>query len=346
VAVLESALGSGTLTGLGYHAHDVGVFTNVFEDHLGSRADLKTREDIGRSKSFVFSRIKKNGYAVFNADDDIVTANLTHCKEGVKLVPFGLTFTHFDLSAHLAAGGDALTVREGCVVHLSGNKVQSLFAVADVVWTFNGKFTPSVYNLLAVIGALIGYGSGTLDDALVDALVHSRLDPKEGRLVLLKNTNNVTILADYAHEKQSLASVAELAEQLKRTPKNRVIGVLRLAWDRTDELIDETAAHIATSYDTFIIYDKIDGHWRRPEQRDRTGKSKFTQEVGKISALFTNALVRYANQTPIERIIREDEAIERAAAVAKPGDVVVVIVNDDIGRSLDFIKQSFKAELA
>jgi cyanophycin synthetase len=45
VAVLEASLGSGTLSGLAYYGHDVGVFTNVFEDHLGSRPDLNTRED-------------------------------------------------------------------------------------------------------------------------------------------------------------------------------------------------------------------------------------------------------------------------------------------------------------
>ncbi len=345
VAVLEASLGSGTLSGLAYYGHDVGVFTNVFEDHLGSRPDLNTREDIGRSKNFVFSRINRDGYAVFNADDDIVCANLVHCKEGVTLIPFGLTFEYFDLPAHLAKGGQVLTVKAGKVVLLQGDATRELFDVSDIVWTFEGKFLPSVYNLLAVTGALIGYGEGEISSILIQALIDSRLDPYSGRLTLLRNEQGVTILADYAHEKQSLKSVGDLAHELKKSPENKVIGVLRLAWDRTEDLIEDTARYIAPVYDSFVIYDKIDGFWRQPSTRYRTGQREFTQEVGKISTIFADELIKSRDADSVTRIVREDEAIAEAAKQAKPGDVVVFIVNDDIKRSIDFIKTTFNAEL-
>ncbi len=344
VAVLEASLGSGTLSGLAYYGHDVGVFTNVFEDHIGSRPDLNNREDIGRSKSFVFSRINKDGYAVFNADDDIICANLSHCKDGVTLIPFGLDFKFFDLANHLKKGGKALTVRDGNVVFLEGDSTKVLFGVSDIIWTFNGKFIPSVYNLLAVTGALLGYGDGEISSILIQALIDSRLDPYSGRLTLLRNAENVTILADYAHEKQSLKSVADLAKELKVSEDNKVIGVLRLAWDRTEDLIEDTARYIAPVYDSFVIYDKIDGFWRQPSSRYRTGQRQFTQEVGKISTIFANELIKVRDEASVVRIIREDEAIAAAAKQAKPGDVVVFIVNDDIKRSIDFIRTTFNAE--
>lgn len=344
VAVLESSLGSGTLSGLAYYGHDVGVFTNVFEDHLGSRPDLNNRADIGRSKSFVFSRINRDGYAVFNADDDIICDNLIHCKEGVTLIPFGLDFNFFNIAEHLKKGGKALTIKDDKVVLLDGDSTKELFDVSDIVWTFNGKFIPSVYNLLAVTGALIGYGDGEISQTLIQALIDSRLDPYSGRLTLLRNAKNVTILADYAHEKQSLKSVADLAQELKKSKDNKVIGVLRLAWDRTEELIEDTARYIAPVYDSFVIYDKIDGFWRQPSSRYRTGQRQFTQEVGRISKLFADELIKERDEASVVRIIREDEAIAEAAKQAQSGDVVVFIVNDDIKRSIDFIKTNFNAE--
>jgi|GEM_PF-637956 len=344
VAVLEASLGCGTLSGLGYFGHDVGVFTNVFEDHLGSRPDLNKREDIGSSKKFIYSRINHDGYAVFNADDDIVCNNLKYCKQSVKLVPFGLHFKHFDIKKHIDKGGTAVTVKNDLVVLISLEKTEKLFAISDIVWTFEGKFTPSVYNLLAVVGALFGYGEGSISPKIITAICNSRLDPYSGRLALLRNKKDVTIIADFAHEKQSLKSVAELAHKLKKSNDNQVIGVIRLAWDRTEELIKETAEYIANSYDQFIVYDKIDGFWRQPGTRFRTGQRQFTQEIGKISTILADTLIKLRNEKDVVRILREDDAIKMAAKKAKSGDVVVFIVNDNIKRSIDFIKNAFDAE--
>lgn len=343
-AVLEASLGCGTVSGLGYYGHDVGVFTNVYEDHLGSRPDLKTRKDIGESKKFIFSRTNRDGYAVFNADDDVICSLLKHCKEGVTLLPFGFTFKHFDLKKHLKHGGNALTVRDNHLVLLSGDKETKLLDVADVAWTFGGHYSPSVANLLAVATSLFAYFDKKLPNKVIEVLRVSKLDPYSGRLTELKNSKNVTILADYAHEKQSLKSIGLLAHRLKASPENKVIGVVRLAWDRDEPLIKDTASYIANDYDEFIVYDKIDGHWRQPSARYRTGQRQFTQEVGKISSIFSEALIKKRGTKYVHRILREDEAVDFASQIAKPGDVVVMIVNDDIKRSIKFIKDSFKAD--
>lgn len=343
IAVLEASLGCGTVSGLGYYGHDVGIFTNVYEDHLGSRPDLQDKKDIALSKRFVFSRINRDGYAVFNSDDEDVCGQLPACKEGVTLIPFGLQYSCFDMAAHRKSGGMALSVEDDTVVFHQGGKTTKLLNLSDVVWAFDGHFTPSTYNLLAIIGGLISYSGGKIDMQLIEEVKRSRLDPASGRLVLMQNDAGVKILADYAHEKQSLASVAKLARHLTGRD-GKVIGVLRLTWDRTEELIRETAGHIAGSYDEFVIYDKIDGYWRHPSERFRTSQRQFVQEVGKVSGWFADELTKQRGGKHVARIVREDEAVAHAAALAGPGDVVVVIVNDNIVRSLDFIKDSFKAD--
>jgi cyanophycin synthetase len=117
VAILESSLGSSSLSGMGYSYHDVGVFLNVFEDHLGSSERIKSRADIAEAKEFIFKRLtKNNGYAVFNADDKLVCEQLKKLPGDIKcdhiLIPCGIDFSHFDLKQHLDTGGVVITMNE------------------------------------------------------------------------------------------------------------------------------------------------------------------------------------------------------------------------------------------
>lgn len=339
VAVLECALGSSSTSGLGYRFHSVGVFLNVFEDHIGSSDRIQSKADIVTAKQFVFSRlIREGGYAVCNADDEYVTSALSELPEGATVVPVGLTFEAFDIESHLQDGGVALTVDSDKRIVL--RTVTQDTVVADlktIPWTFDGQFAPSVWNLLAAVGALYGFYQGSLPDRFREALEGVRLDPYGGRLTLLRSSNDVTILADYAHEKVSMALVARLA-RTQLGPNGRVIGVVRLAHDRTDELLQDTGKAIASEYDELVVYDKIDGTLRKATSRG----TRFKEIEGRTSEIFAAAI---AGVNPhVTRIVREDEALAHAAQVARPGDVVVAIVNDDIERSIGFIKDSFKAE--
>lgn len=342
VAVLECSLGCSNPPGLGYALHQVGIFLNVYEDHLGSTDRLNSVEDILEAKSFIFRRIRRDGWAVFNADDEMVVRGLSELPDfyKVNILPFGLNFKHFDINKHIEDGGSAVTIEEGWVVIINKNDKNKIIALSDLTWTFDGYFEPSVYNAMASIAGVYAYLKEDIPTNLRDVLASVKLDPYGGRLTLLDNKQGVKILADYAHEKVSLTKVAQLAHNLKNEG-GQVIGVVRLAYDRTDDLIRDTGNSISTEFDKFIVYDKIDGYWRKPSQPGHSRKFVH-QEVGRISELFNQAIkVKNPNT---ERILREDEAIARAAEIAKPGDVVVVIVNDDIKRSIGFIQKYFNAE--
>lgn len=341
VAVLEAALGSSGPSGLGYRNHKVGVFLNVFEDHIGNSSRIQNKDDIVRVKEFVFERIGSGGWAVFNADDEYVAKAYDKIPADVNKLPVGIEFSRFDLVGHVAAGGVAITIdKSGRNIILCRKDHDTILAdITKIPWTFDGIFMPSVWNLLAAMGALYAYFNGSLPEGLSQAFEAVRLDRYGGRLTLLENKRGVKILADYAHEKFSLRQVGELARTMVGDG-GRVIGVVRLAYDRTDELIKDTAAYIAEAYDSFVVYDKIDGYWRRPEKL--ASNPRFEQKTGYISQVFAEGLS--SHNPNVERIIREDEAVARAAGTARPGDVVVVIVNDDIERSMQFIQDSFEAE--
>jgi cyanophycin synthetase len=340
VAVLECSLGCSGPSGLGYRYHNVGVFLNVFEDHIGSSDRIQSKEDIALAKQFVFSRLlHNNAYAAFNADDHLVVDSLKVLPaKTITKVPFGLSFSKFPIEQHLKKSGVAFTVNDAKqVVMRTVNGDTVMFDLKRIPWTFNASFEPSVWNLLAAVAAVYGYFSGNMPEGIRSVFESVRLDRYGGRLTLLKAENGATVLADYAHEKQSLAMVARLArEQIGE--KGKVIGVVRLAHDRTDELMRDTGHVIATEYDEIIVYDKIDGYLRHAKRKG----SRFTEVVGRTSEILTNSIAEI--NPHVERILREDLAIKRAAEKAKAGDIVVIIVNDDIHRSIEFIKENFNAE--
>lgn len=345
VAVMECSLGCSAGSGLGYRYHNVGVFLNVFEDHIGSSERLQNKADIVKAKQFIFSRLDPNdAYAVFNADDEYVCSALGALPSEVRddkkaLLPIGVDFTHFDIDTHLRRGGVAMTiVNKTKIVLRTKSRDTTIADIANIPWAFGGNFMPSVWNLLSAAAAIYGYYQGKLPEDFRRVFEGVRLDPYGGRLTVLRAENGAIILADYAHEKESLALVGSLGRTLLQGD-GTLFGVVRMAYDRTDQLKFETGAVVGKSFDQVVVYEKIDGYWRKPIEKKH---ARFPQVVGATSQVVFDG-VRSVNESAV-RILREDEALEYAAKAAGAGDVVVVIVNDDIERSIGFIKEKFHAE--
>ena len=70
-AVLECARGGLLRAGLGFHYCDVGIVTNVAADHLGLKG-IHTIEQLAKVKGVIPETVLPSGYAVLNADDDLV----------------------------------------------------------------------------------------------------------------------------------------------------------------------------------------------------------------------------------------------------------------------------------
>lgn len=345
VAVLECSLGSSASSGLGYRYHNVGIFLNVYEDHIGSSERIKSKQDIVKAKQFILSRLDPNdAVAIFNADDEYVCSALAALPNEIQndasiLLPIGLTFSCFDIGTHINNGGKAITLTDDLKIVLRSNRADRVLAdISKIPWAFGGQYMPSVWNLLAAAAALYGYFHGNLPKGFRETFESVRLDPYGGRLTLLRAKNGATILADYAHEKESLASIAELGRTLIKGD-GRLTGVVRMAYDRTEQMKFETGAVIGRSFDDVVVYEKIDGYWRMPVEKKH---ARFPQKIGATSQTVAEGAASVNDN--VTRIMREDEALEHAAQHARPNDVVVVIVNDDIERSIGFVKEKFHAD--
>jgi cyanophycin synthetase len=340
MAILETAYLSSSIYGIGYFSHDIGIFTNVFEDHLGK--NVKTPAEMAARKArYIFTQLSPDGTAIFNADDKLVCANLHKTPHlwPVTLLPVGLTMKHFNTAAHLAAGGHAFTRRGRFLGSLSARGFTPLLDAAKIFWTFDGRYTPSVYNLLFVLAALFAKNDyQSVPPGQITSIKRYLPSETGGRLTVIKKAG-LTVIADYAHEKYSFQEIARLAKHLA---SKQTIGVLRIQPSRADELIIDTGKSIANAFDKVIIYDKVDGVALK-EFKNRAG---FTRKVGEASTLLYQAIMatQDANHTA-ERIIIEEQAIAAAIKMAQPGDVIVHIVNDDHSQSISYIKHNLQAKL-
>lgn len=334
-AILETNLFCSGPCGLGYNAHNVGIFSNVYAEHLGSVSRLKNVQDIAKAKSFIFSRIDKNGYAVFNADDTHVVSMLGMIpkRKGIRKIACSVSGPVKKIPSEMQ-----LFIEKDEIILLSGTKRRSLGRL-DSYKTFLPGFPPSPINILLILGGLIGYFDGKIKPEAIKRLQSYQPEPDEGRMVVFKARTGTRVVFDFAHESESLLAVAKLARSL--SPHGRVIGVLRLSPSKTDGLIKQIAAEIASSYDHFVVYDKVDGTSRRPDE----SLNPFRQEkVGYVSKLFAEAL-REIGDRPVERIINEEKALKRAISIAKKDDIIVFILGNDAKNSLEILRRSFNGRL-
>lgn len=339
-AILEAAIGCSRRGGLGYSHHDIGIFTNVLEDHLGATKRLKKRSDIAKAKQFIFTAIKKRGTIIFNADDRYVCSQLKNIPRSAKvnLLPVGFNFKFFDLEKHLKNNGKALTIKNDFVVIESKNATKKIIAPSEISWTFNGTFRPSLYNLMFVLGGLFAYTNKKITREILTALKKYRLDKFGGRLTMLENKKkNIKIIIDFAHEKYSLAEVGGLAKKLSA---RKTIGIVRLAPDRTNKMLFETGRFIANKFDYLIVYDKIDGL----EKKLYKGVGLIPdRHIGDISRIFLKGILSKKTVRQAEQIIVEENAIKKAALLAKTGDVVVVICGKNHKKTISHVKKYFQA---
>ncbi len=301
-AVLETARGGLIRDGLAYDWADVGVITNISEDHLGQYG-IDSLEDLAEVKSLVIEAISDHGYAVLNADDPLVAslANQTHS----QIIYFSTQAGNLLVNQHIQKGGRAVYVENGMIVAQEKKDRQRVAKVGRVPITLRGRAQHHLANALAATAAVWGLG---VPIALVRRGLYTfypDLSTNPGRANLF-TVGHTRVLVDYGHNVASYQSTLELARALGG---RLLLGVIGVPGDRPDELI-ERVGQAAAGFD--YIYIK--------EDEDRRGRA-----AGEVAELLLKG-VRSAGVASdrVRVILREDEALKAALADSQHGDLVVV----------------------
>src|SRR5665647_3022617 len=101
-AVLECARGGILKNGLAFQKCDIAIVTNISADHIGL-GGIDTIEQMAKVKAVLPETVKRNGYSILNADDDLVFAMKKNLDCRIAL--FSMDENNKRIKQHCSRGG-------------------------------------------------------------------------------------------------------------------------------------------------------------------------------------------------------------------------------------------------
>jgi cyanophycin synthetase len=254
-AVLETARGGILREGLGFDECEVGAILNVSADHLGLKG-VETVEQMAEVKSLVIEVVSKNGYAVLNGDDPVVSA-LAPVTPG-KPVYFSMSGRNRLVSDHIQAGGRAVGLERGLngymITLYDNNQHIPVVYAHEIPATLDAQARFNIANALAATAIAYGLGVPVNDIRLGLQTFSASFQQIPGRMNVY-DEHGFRVIVDYAHNPAAMQSMCDLVRATRRPLK---IGVIAAPGDRRDVDIAEMGQIAAGAFDELIIKEEAD----------------------------------------------------------------------------------------
>lgn len=312
MAVLECARGGILRAGLAFSECDVAVVTNVAEGHLGI-GGIDTIEKLARVKAVVAESVMPGGYAILNADDDLVYEMKDNLS--CKVALFSLNPENPRIVTHCENGGLAAVYDGSYLAIIDKNRKIKLGKAKQVPITFEGK---AQFNIANVLGAVLaGYVSNFSVDSIKQSIQTFIPSPEStpGRMNIFR-FNDFTVMIDYAHNPHGINAVGKFITAFNATAK---VGIIAGVGDRRDQDLVAIGEEAAKIFDEIIV--RMDDYLR-----GRTTDEIFNLVSTGIKAIDPNK--------KITLIPGESEAITTAISNADQGSMIVVLT-DKIAQAID-----------
>jgi len=301
-AVLECARGGILRAGLGFHNCDIGIVTNVAADHLGLR-DINTLEDMARVKGVIPESVFPGGYAILNADDDLVVQMSK--KLNCKVAFFSLNENNPIIKKHCEAGGLAAIAENGYVTISKGNWKIRVDKIVSIPLTFSGKAIFMIQNILPAVltGFIRNFKMEDIRLALETFIPSPVQTP--GRMNLFQ-FKKYQVMVDYAHNPAGFQAIAKFLEKIDAKPK---VGVIAGVGDRRDADIILLGTLAGQMFDEIVV------------RQDRNLRGRSEQEI--IDLMLVG--IHQVNPNKIVKVIpTEKEAIDYVMKQSKKGSFITI----------------------
>ncbi|HLV38971.1 cyanophycin synthetase [Xanthomarina sp.] len=325
-AVLESARGGLLRAGLGFKKCDIGIVTNVAADHLGLKG-IHTIEQLAKVKGVIPETVLPSGYAILNADDDLVYDMRRAVECNVAL--FSMDENNPRIKALQRIGGITAVYENGYVTICRGEWKMRIMKAENIPLTYGGKAKFMIQNVLpAILAANIqGFSIEDMKAALETFIPSASQTP--GRLNMFK-FENFTILLDYAHNPAGMLALKKFTDELDATVK---VGIIAGVGDRREEDTNQIGSIAAEMFDEIII------------RQDKRLRGRTEEDL--INMLHDG--IKMVNPNKKTTIIpSEKEAITYAVKNAVKGSLIILcsdVIPDALALVQRFKEQESRGEL-
>ncbi|MHB8458912.1 MAG: cyanophycin synthetase [Candidatus Limnocylindrales bacterium] len=353
-AVFEVARGGILREGLGYDRNDVAVVTNVSADHLGL-GGITTVGQLANVKAVVVEAVPRSGTAVLNADDPHVARMSRHCAG--RIVYFSMSTAKGEegydrVDGHAGRGGAAFVLEEApdgeLIVLRLGSRTMPVLFTHLIPATFGGRARMNVANALAAAAGAWAAGAHLHDIRQGLRTFSTSFFQAPGRLNLLEVGGGVRAVIDYCHNVDGMRqladfvdrmmadslSVAEMGRERRQAGRRvartggperagrsgRAIGVIGIPGDRRDEDQRMYGALAAGSFDEILVR----------EDRNRRGREPGASAANVLAGIEEARAGGPVRVGRAEAILDELTAVREGLARARPGDLVVMCVDDAV----------------
>lgn len=316
VAVLETARGGIIRSGLGFDYCDIGVVLNVAADHLGLK-DVNTLEDLARVKSVVPRAVGKRGFAVLNAEDELVY----QMKELVSgtVVCFSLDENHPNIVRRAERGRISCVYENGYVTILKGKWKVRIEKVVNIPLTYGGKAEFMIQNVLAATLACFVHGVSIEDIRVGLTTFNAGLAQTPGRLNFIE-VGQATVLMDYAHNPAGFRSLVKFISKLPN--KYRTV-ILTVPGDRRDEDIREMGEIAGGAFDRVVI---------------RAGHYLRGRDAAEVARLLEEGISRNETRPQVRIIPDGRDAFRHAIKYARKGELIVTLA-DIVPNDISYVQE-------
>ncbi|AYN02178.1 cyanophycin synthetase [Chryseobacterium sp. 3008163] len=321
-AVLETARGGILRSGLGFSQCDIGVLTNIKEDHLGLN-DIHNLKDLTKVKRVVLDSVKKNGWSVLNAMDEYSMRIINDLPSNVAI--FSLDENNEHIKKFAKEGRTTCVYEEGYVTIKKGDWKIRIGKVKDFPITMEGKAKFMIDNVLAASLAcyLYGFGIEDISNSLRTFIPSAQLTP--GRLNVF-NFKNFKVLIDFAHNPAGYEAIEDYLKNVESTKK---IGIISGVGDRRDEDIRLCGKIAGRMFDHIIIRNEKHLRGRTEEE---------------INGLIIDGMQGSGKDVSYETIPKEIDALKHAMGMAEEGTFITAL-SDVISNAIDLVQDYQSREL-
>lgn len=219
-----------------------GVFINLYPDHIGTN-EHDSFEEYAYWKSQLFPMCDK---AIVNIDDPFSSTIIENCQGKVITYGYDSGADYVLENAHKVKNGNLLSV----AFDMKSYDKEKSFTVA-----LPGEFNAHNALIAVALGEELGVKDEDISKGLTDVFVR-------GRGELVRESEDVTIIIDYAHNGISLKSIIDTAKQYHH---NKIITLFGSVGGRT-ECRREELGTVSGKMSDFTVITSDDPDYEDPQK--------------------------------------------------------------------------------